>query len=252
MTKVPVTVIIPTLNEETRIRGCIDSVRWAAELIVADGGSDDRTVELARECGARVLAAPDLSIGARRNLAIESASHHWILALDADELAGPGLRNKIAAVVAENPMEVFSLRRRNFFEGREVRWGGWGSDRVIRLFPSSERFDSRRVHEKLVSALPSTRLGGDLLHHPYDRKGEFEMKLERYSSWAAADLRDASAPMLRLRSWVRPPARVFRMLFLQLGFLDGRRGFKLSWMAARSVRWKYRRALDLARTGHRR
>jgi hypothetical protein len=248
MSKTSVTVVIPTLNEESRIRGCLDSVRWASEVIVVDGGSDDRTVEIAKECGVRVMVATDITIGAQRNLAIESAANTWILALDADELCSVGLEQFVSSAVVKNFRLVFSVLRKNCFKGKEVRWGGWGGDRVVRLFPATERFDARRVHEKLDSSLPVERTSAYLDHFPYEGDGDFERKLKRYATWGAADLVDSGRSFFGLASWVRPPARVFRMLFLQLGFLDGSRGLKLSWMAARSVRQKYLLAREMVRT----
>lgn len=251
MPKVPISVVIPTLNEDDRINGCIDSISWAAEIIVADAGSDDRTVRFAEARGARVLTARDLTIGDQRNLAIESAKHAWILALDADELADPNLKAVVTQVVNENPRAVFSIRRRNFFEGEEIRWGGWGNDWVVRLFPRTERFDTPRVHERLASSLPVQRLAAELRHFPYKSADDFEEKMCRYSAWGAADLVESGRSFLALASWLRPPARVLRMLFLKLGILDGRRGLKLSLMAARSVRKKYCRARNLARASRR-
>jgi glycosyltransferase involved in cell wall biosynthesis len=251
MSKVPVTVVIPTLNEEDRIGACLASVNWAAEVVVCDGGSDDRTVAVAEESGARVIVASGMTIGSQRNLGIESARFDWVLAVDGDELADVDLEKAVSRIVAEGRRVVFAIRRKNFFEDKEIRWGGWGSDYVVRVFPRTERFDTRRVHEKLASSLFVERIPSELHHFPYDRAGDFEEKLKRYSKWGAADLVDSGRKSLGLASWIRPPARVFRMLVLQLGFLDGSRGLKLAWMAARSVRRRYRLARELARTRRR-
>src|SRR2546428_249991 len=84
---VPLTVVIPTLNEEGQIASALESLRWADEVIVADGGSSDRTVELARGGGAAVIEVRGKSIGAQRNAAIAQARDEWVLALDADHRA---------------------------------------------------------------------------------------------------------------------------------------------------------------------
>src|SRR5438034_11259913 len=82
---VPLTVVIPTLNEEGQIAAALEALRWADEVIVADGGSTDRTVELARSHGAAVIEVRGESIGLQRNAAIARARNEWVLALDADE-----------------------------------------------------------------------------------------------------------------------------------------------------------------------
>ncbi len=247
MPKSPISVIIPTLNEEHRLADCIASVSWASEFIVADGGSDDDTLGVARKCGAKVLSHPGLTIGARRNLAIEAAAYEWILALDADERGESGLEQAVETALKTDPRMVFSLRRRNIFEGKEIKWGGWGSDRVVRLFPRSERFEERRVHEKLDSDLSVKRIETGLVHYPYENPGEFEFKLRKYSLWFAADVADSNQSISRWWLPLRPPARFIWMYFFRLGFLDGYRGLKLARMAARSVREKYRKAVQMNR-----
>src|ERR1051326_4330499 len=91
--RIPVSVVIPTLNEASRIGTAIGTVQWADEVIVADAGSTDETVAIARGAGARVLEVPGRTIGAQRNAAIELARNPWILALDADEEVTPELRD---------------------------------------------------------------------------------------------------------------------------------------------------------------
>src|SRR2546422_10958708 len=81
----PLTVVIPTLNEAWQIAEAVDSLRWADEVIVADGGSTDETVSIARAHGARVIEVPGRTIAGQRNVAIASARNQWVFALDADE-----------------------------------------------------------------------------------------------------------------------------------------------------------------------
>ena len=97
---VPITVVIPTLDEAARIEACLASVRWAGEIIVADGGSTDATVALARAAGATVLERCGPTIAAQRNQAIAQAAHPWVLALDADEVVSPDLAAELGTVVA--------------------------------------------------------------------------------------------------------------------------------------------------------
>src|SRR5919108_2306402 len=98
---IPVTVVIPTWNEAGQIGECISKAAWAAEIIVADAGSTDDTVSIARGLGARVLEDSGPTIAAQRNSAISAAKNRWVLAVDADERISDPLRQEIARVVAE-------------------------------------------------------------------------------------------------------------------------------------------------------
>ena len=128
--KVPLTVVIPTLNEAWQIAEAMDALRWVDEVIVADGGSSDETVAIARERGATVLDVPGRTIAGQRNAAIAAARNEWVLALDADERVSDALREELAAVLAApSPRRVaYRIRCQNIYLGRERRRGKWGRD----------------------------------------------------------------------------------------------------------------------------
>src|SRR5207302_1430384 len=115
---VPLTVVIPTLNEEGQIASALESLRWADEVIVADGGSSDRTVELARGGGAAVIEVRGKSIGAQRNAAIAQARNEWVLALDGDERVTDALREELGRVLETPVHEAYRVRRENDLLGR--------------------------------------------------------------------------------------------------------------------------------------
>lgn len=237
---VPVTVVIPTLNEAGQIAACVESVGWADRVIVADNSSSDGTTEIAQASGADVIRCSGNSIAGQRNAAIEAADTAWVFAIDADERASSELGEEISKVVAEPRHEVYAVRRRNFFLGREIKHGGWGSDWVVRLFPRSKRYEERRVHEQLGPARSEGRLQATLGHEPYRDLGEFRYKQMLYARWAASDLRDRGDVAGWTQLLSRPPSRLFRMYVLQKGFLDGWRGFLLALLAAQGVFLKYR------------
>lgn len=246
----PVTVVIPTLNEAAQITDCIRGLAWAGEIIVADGGSTDGTAERARAAGATVLAGSWPTIAAQRNAAIAAARHDWVLAVDADERVSAELARSVAAVVTGTSgvrHAAYAARRRNVYLGRRIRFGGWGSDWVVRVFRRDRRFVERRVHEHLERHGAVGRLAGVLEHVPYRDLSHHLAKLDRYASWAARDLADRGR-RARLTDLVfRPPLRFFRMYVLQLGLLDGWHGAVLCVMAAVSVFLKYARLWELQR-----
>ena len=128
-------VIIITKNEEEMIGECLLSVQdLADEIIVVDTGNTDRTNDIAKSFGARIVKSKGLGYAEFRNAGLKAAKGDWILYVDADERVTPLLRQEIQEIIREAKKSVYQIPRRNIFLGREMRHGGWGDDKVIRLF----------------------------------------------------------------------------------------------------------------------
>ncbi|MET0917145.1 MAG: glycosyltransferase family 2 protein, partial [Burkholderiales bacterium] len=147
-------VILIAKDEEACIARALRSVAWADEIVVVDSGSIDRTVDIARELGARVIVAADWpGFGAQKNRALDLATGAWVLSLDADEwLSAPSadeIRRALDVDVAG--IAAYRLPRRSSFCGRFMRHSGWWPDYVVRLFRRGRaRFSDDIVHERLV------------------------------------------------------------------------------------------------------
>jgi glycosyltransferase involved in cell wall biosynthesis len=236
---VPLTIIIPTLDEADQIGECIERAAWADEIIVADAGSHDATVSVARELGARVLEHTGPTIAAQRNAAISVARNHWVLAVDADERITEPLRDEIARVVRNPSHAAYRIRRRNFYLGRELTRGHWGKDWVTRLFTRDRRYVDRRVHEHLERVANTGMLHGCLDHTPYRTLSHHIDKMNRYARWGAEDLYQAGQ---RAQIWdltARPLGRFFRSYLLQGSCWDGRSGVVASALGAYTAFLKY-------------
>jgi glycosyltransferase involved in cell wall biosynthesis len=238
-----VTAVIAAHDESANIEACIASVEWAREVIVVENDSADDTVDRARAAGATVLSPPFTTIGTARNNAIARAATGWILVLDADERATPELAAEITKLIGmPNDITAFRVPRRNFFLGKEIRHGGWGSDKPIRLFRRELRYDASMVHEHVdVTAGAVGEVTNKLLHYTYISLDQYFEKFDRYSRWWAeqnfARGRRGSAAAI----FFRPPARFVSMYVLKGGFRDGARGLVLACLAAASVMAKYAR-----------
>jgi glycosyltransferase involved in cell wall biosynthesis len=237
----PLTVVIAARNEAHNIADCAASVAFAAEILVVEDGSSDDTVALARGAGATVISNPFQTIGMQRNFAIDRAANPWILVVDADERASPELGEEIARVIRDAGADAYRIPRRNFFLGREVKHGGWESDKPIRLFKSGIRYNESRVHEHVEVSGAVGELTSHLTHEPYPALDSWFEKLGRYSKWWAED-RFEKGKRAGIASVVfRPPLRFLTMYVVRGGWMDGARGALLACMAATSVMSKYAR-----------
>jgi (heptosyl)LPS beta-1,4-glucosyltransferase len=237
--RVPLSVIIPTLNEAEQIAECMGRASWADEIIVADADSADTTVAIARGLGAQVLERTGPTIAAQRNAAIASARNQWILAVDADERISPELRADIERELRAPAHPAYRIRRRNFYLGRELTRGHWGKDWVTRLFTRERRYIERRVHERLEPVSDPGYLQGCLDHIPYRDLSHQIDKMNRYAQWGAEDLYQAGR---RAGVWDltgRPLGRFLRSYFLQGSCWDGRAGVVASALGGYTAFLKY-------------
>lgn len=237
--RVPLTIVIPVLDEGDRIGECVRRLAWADEVLVADGGSRDDTVDAARASGATVLERTGPTIAAQRNAAIARARNVWVFALDADESIPDPLRDELATVISSPGHPVYRVRRRNFYLGRELTRGRWGRDWVTRLFTRERRYVERRVHEGLEPVPDPGSLRATLDHVPYRDLGNQIDKMNRYARWGAQDLfeRGGRAGLWDLSG--RPAGRFLRAYLLQGGCLDGRFGFVTSALGGCTAFLKY-------------
>lgn len=247
-----VSVVIIARDEEGSIGEALDSVKWADEVVVVDSGSNDRTVEIARARGARVLVTSDWpGFGAQKNRALDQATRDWVLSIDADERVTPELRDEIAAVVAANgPHDAYEVPRLSSYCGRFMRHGGWWPDRVTRLFRRGRaRFSDDLVHERVVVTGSTGRLASHLLHHAYGDLEEVLRKVDRYSTAGALMRHEKGERGSVTRAVAHGAWAFFRTYVLRAGFLDGRRGFMLAVSNAEATYYRY---LKLMLLGERR
>ena len=231
MSRVQLSVVVVTLNEEDRIRACLESATWADELIVVDAESHDKTAAIARELTDQVFVRPWPGFAAQKNFALAQARGDWILSLDADEVISATLREEITAIVERGGGHAgYAIPRRNVFWGRWIRHGGLYPDWQLRLFARGRgRFAERSVHESVTVEGSVGRLTGHLEHRSYRDVADFLARADRYSTlaaeeWLAAGRR--SRPQIDIS--VRPVGRFLGMYLARGGFLDGWRGFLLA------------------------
>jgi glycosyltransferase involved in cell wall biosynthesis len=231
---VALSVVIAARDEEEQLSAALASVAgWAEDLVVVvDPRTADRTREVAREAGARVLEHEFESSGAQSNWGISQCRNDWALVLDADERVTRALRDAIGAAIAAPAHAAYRVRRRNLAFGRRLRFGDWGRDEIVRVLDRRRaRFDERAVHGA-VAAPSIGRLAGDLEHHTLRSLPQYLPKVHDYALRGARDLvaagRTSSVPGAAVHAlW-----RFLRSYLFRLGFLDGSPGLVAAALAA--------------------
>jgi glycosyltransferase involved in cell wall biosynthesis len=225
-------LIVITKNEEASIERCLRSAASLAdEIVVVDSGSTDRTPEIVRAFGAKLLQPADWpGFGPQKQRAQEAASGDWVLSLDSDEWIEEGLAKEIEAVMRDpNAGAGYRMPRRNRFMGEIVRHGGWWPDYVLRLYRRERgRFNDNLVHESVVVEGEIGTLNHPIEHNTIVSPEDAQGKIERYSAIAAKELLARGRKSTALQARVRGAAAYLRSYVLQLGFLDGRTGRRVA------------------------
>jgi glycosyltransferase involved in cell wall biosynthesis len=256
-----ISVILTTFNEEPNIAAALDSVKnWAAEIIVVDSFSTDRTLEILKNYPSvkvfqRIYTGPS----DQKNWAIPQAQNEWILLMDADERTTPKMREEIEQVIkpqqkgdgnaathnsqliTHNSKDCYWIGFTHFFMGKKVRFSGWQNDKTIRLIRRDVcRYNDNQVHEEINTAgLNVGFLTSKFDHYTFRNLSHFIAKQERYARWSALDYDKKTGSITAFHWVVKPFFRFFKHFVLKLGFLDGRVGFVIAAVAAWAVFLRY-------------
>jgi len=247
MNRLTVTVI--TLNEERDLPRALASVRGVAdEIVVVDSGSADRTRELARQAGARVVERGWTDFSDQKNFAAAQATQDWILNLDADEELSPALHEELRRWKEQPPAAVaYEMPRRARYLGRWINHSGWYPDFKRRLYRRDRARFVGALHETLAADGAVARLAGDLYHHTFATTAEHAAQIESYSTLAARQRFAAGRRHWLLPLLCSPPWMLLRTYILKLGFLDGAAGWRIARLTARTSFLKYAKLRRLAR-----
>jgi glycosyltransferase involved in cell wall biosynthesis len=259
---VPVSVVIPTKNEERNLERCLKSISWAAEIFVVDSQSEDQTVSIAEKLGAKVVQFryhggwPKKKNWALENLPFTS---EWVLLLDADEVLRSGGREEIDSVIrSPDPIAGYWINRQFIFLGKRLKhsyYPNWN----LRLFKhAAGRFEKLvdgetasgdvEIHEHVVVQGYTGKLRTELEHYAFPSVESFIEKHNRYSNWEARFQLESGLPRITLQSGrvsfrrklkrlsrrlpLRPLLRFLYIYLWQRGFLDGREGYYFAQLHA--------------------
>lgn len=222
--------ILIAKDEERDLPGCLQSLKGLVSetVVVVSADTTDKTEEIARAAGAKVVRRAFDDYARQRQASLDAATKEWCLWIDPDERMTNELGGEIFGTLSSNPTFAaadipFSVH----FLGREMRWGGLGSEHHVRLFRRAKaRFAGGALHENLVIDGETVRFKGTIIHTPYHDVADYMSKLERYTD-LGAQKRFAAGKRFTVFHHLIYPWELFARLILKLGILDGGPG--LTW-----------------------
>ena len=244
-----ISAYILTYNEAEKIEAAVSSVLWADEVVVIDSFSTDRTSEIAKSLGARVVEVPFNGFGDLRNRALEACQYDWIFSLDSDERCTEAVRDEILTLIEGNPPhDVFRVPRRSYMMGRWIKGSGWHPNfRQPQLFrKGGMRYTLEPVHEgyELLSDKPLGTLANAVWQFPFRNLEEVINKVNRYSTLGAPKLagkRVSMASALGHGLWSFLKHYIFKR-----GFVDGWAGFVIAFGNFEGTFYRYAKRYEEA------
>ena len=242
--KISVTII--TGNEQENIGECLDSVKWADEIIVVDSESSDKTVEIAKSFTEKVFIRKWEGYASQKNFAMEQAANVWVLSIDADERATKELSEEILTLNFAD-YDGFKIKRDNYFIGKQITGCGWGNDYQVRLFNKIKtKLSDRLVHEGFVVNGKLGSLNNSMIHYSYRNLKDGFSKINEYSSLEANE-KAKRKRITGLRLVFFPVWAFIQHFFIRKGFKDGRHGLIVSLMHAMTKLQVYMKIWEIKR-----
>lgn len=220
-----ITGVVLAKNEEENIEKCLESLRWCDELVVIDDNSTDKTVEIAKKCGATVFAHDlDDDFAGARNFALSQAKGEWVLFVDADEVVSKDLAKEIREIIQNSLLDGAYVKRVDHVFGKTLKYGETGNSWLLRLGRKDAGSWTGTVHEKWNIQNNITDLQNPLLHYPHKNLSEFLKKINFYTTLRAKELYDQKARAGFFSIIFYTKAKFFQNYIIKLGILDGMPG----------------------------
>ncbi|MGB0086008.1 MAG: glycosyltransferase family 2 protein [Rhodomicrobiaceae bacterium] len=232
--QVPISAFIITKNEEARLARTIAALRpWVNEVVVVDCGSTDRTVDLARSMGARVLHRDWRGYGQQKRFAEKQCRNDWVLNVDADEVVTPALADEICSLFRDGKAlepTAFKLRILNVYPGEETPRLFADDYNVVRLYHKSIGFyrDHPVFDRVVLKGTTPTQLAQPIFHYSYISLAHIIEKNNRFSSFRTERLPLRSRSYLLARLWFEFPVSFLKSYVLRRHFTGGWKGFYFS------------------------
>jgi glycosyltransferase involved in cell wall biosynthesis len=235
-------VLLPVYNEEKKIVECLESIKWTDEILVVDSYSNDRTVEITRKYGARVIQHEYINSAKQKNWAIPQCAYEWVLQIDADERLDDILQEEIKKIIQESPPDFdgYRINFKHHVLGKWMQSCGLYPEYHLRLFRrDAGRFADREVDAHVIVKGKVGTLSGHILHYGVDNLSQRLQPLDRYTKYEA----DEREKVGRKFSWfnliIKPPLTFLYYFFYKGGFTEGYRGLIISYLKMDFIFWTY-------------
>lgn len=237
MKKATISIVISAHNEERKIKDCLESAKWADEIILIDNSSNDKTAEIAKRYTAKVFTRPNNPmLNVNKNFGFSKASSDWILSLDADERVSNLLKEEIQSTINSQQLTVngFWIPRKNIIFRKWIRHTGWYPDYQLRLFKKGKgKFAEQHVHEMIHVEGTTGYLKEPVVHYNYETANQFLQKLTYIYTVNEAEQILKKGYQFHYLDAIRFPLKEFLNRFLALeGYKDGLHGLVLSMLMA--------------------
>lgn len=237
--KQPLTALVITYNEEQNIRTVLDHLAFADEIIVIDSFSSDKTFEIASSIqNVKVVQRKFDNFASQRNFALNLATNSWILFMDADERLTSKLLDEIIFIINQKDSAAAYFMYRTFmFKGKKLRFSGWQTDKIIRLFRKENAFYNHEkiVHEKLIVKGEVSKLKNKLTHYSYSSYEDYKKKMILYGQLKVQEELQKKTNPNFFHFYIRPAYQFLNQYIARLGFLDGKKGIIICYLNALSV-----------------
>lgn len=239
-------VIIITKNEANNIRRCLESVKFANEIIILDSGSTDNTINICREYTDKVYETDWPGYGPQKNRALKKATGEWVLSIDADEWVSDGLKQEIITAINTKDALAYFMPRRWIVCGKHIKHGDWGHDNVLRLFVRKQgHFTDVIVHEGVRVKGKTKKFKQPLFHNSILEITKGLEKMNLYSSLSAQKKKQNGGKTSLFKAITHGGWMFLRSYILRLGFLDGKIGFLTAFINAEHSFYSYAKQWDL-------
>lgn len=225
-----ITAAIITLNEESNIKDCLDTVNWADEILLIDSESTDNTVKIASNYTDKIVQSPGKSFSQKREIALNHSTNDWILFLDADERMSNDLQQEIVSLVPQTGVNGYRINRRNYYFGKWVKHSGIYPDKQLRLFNKNfSEVIHRNVHEGINTSGIVMDLNGSIKHYSITDLNQMLSKINTYSTLEAQDKFIAEKQISRIGVFTHAVSSFIRVYISRKGFLDGIEGLYVAF-----------------------
>ena len=223
-------VVVITKNEEACIAECLESVKWANEIIVVDDESTDKTIEIVKKYTNKIFHRKMDIEGKHRNWAYAQASNLWVLSLDADEKVTPELKIEIEEAIKSDEFVAYDIPLRNFIGKYWVKYGGWYPASKVRLFRKDKfLYEEAEVHPRIILNGKCGHLKSDIIHKGYPDLEHFLGSVNRQSTLEARKWINTGRKMTLIWATWRAVDRFFRRYLRKKAYKDGLYGFVIAY-----------------------